>query len=676
MPNRLSDSTSPYLLQHAQNPVEWYPWCDEAWDKAIRENKLVLVSIGYSACHWCHVMEHESFEDAETARIMNERFVCIKVDREERPDVDHVYMAAVQLMTGQGGWPLNCFTLPDGRPLYGGTYFPRHVWNDLLVKLHDFHVQDPIKAKQYADELTAGLRKSDYLPVVKTPSAFSSDTLKESVDNWKKRFDNVEGGPDRAPKFPLPNNYQFLLEYALVTGERQTMDHVQLTLDKMSYGGIYDQIGGGFARYSVDSQWKVPHFEKMLYDNAQLVSLYAHAYRHFKSDRYREVVLETIGFVERELLDPSGACYSALDADSEGVEGKFYTWTAEELAMAGLPEADGTDILRIFNRYYCIGSKSHWEHGRHILLRDTDDDAIAVESGVSVDLLRKSMDDCKKHLLSIRSGRIRPGLDNKILLSWNALMVKAWCDAFDTFGIKRHLQQAVRCMDWILQNLTHPDGSVSHATVVGKPADGPGFLEDHALLCQALLSLYRSTFDEHWLQLAKKSIAYIDSHFSDHDTGLFWFTSDRDTQLISRTSERHDNVLPASNSVMAENLFLLSHLTGNPAWRSRAETMLAQVIGELPRYGAGFSNWARLLLRLTHPFKEVVICGTDALRFKEQLDRHFHPCSLLAGDLNGRADNPLCKDRFVPGTTRIHICSDNSCLKPVDTVEEALSQLS
>ncbi|MFM9052675.1 MAG: thioredoxin domain-containing protein, partial [Bacteroidota bacterium] len=603
------------------------------------------------------------------------RFICIKVDREERPDIDHVYMSAVQLMTGQGGWPLNCFTLPDKRPLYGGTYFPRHVWNDLLVKLSDFHINDPDKANQYADELTIGMRKADYLPVASTPESFSHEILSECIHIWKSRFDNLEGGPNRTPKFPLPNNYQFLLEYSACTGDKAVHDHVLLTLEKISNGGIYDQLGGGFARYSVDSIWKVPHFEKMLYDNAQLVSLYALAHRYRPDFRYHEVVKETIDFIERELMDASGACYSALDADSEGEEGKYYTWTDTELHEAGLPEFEKIDVDKLFRRYYCIGPKSHWEHGRHILVRDTDDYSIASEFSIDVDSLRSVLRACKQHLLNSRQQRIRPGLDNKVLLSWNAQMIKAWCDAFDTFGELRYLQSAIRCMKWLLEHLTLPEGRVFHSTVIGKKAQGPGFAEDYAFLIQGLISLYRSTFNEQWLHEAIRFTEYAESHHSDHDSGLFWFTSDLDDCLVTRSAERHDNVLPASNSVMAENLFQLSFLADRLYWKERSLRMLAQVVGELPRYGAGFSNWARLLLRLTRPFHEVVICGQSADQLRSQLDRHFLPLVILAGDPDGKSKLPICKERFINDKNLIYVCINNSCQLPVESADAAVAIL-
>jgi len=395
--NSLIHETSPYLLQHAHNPVKWMPWGDEALEKAKKENKLILISVGYSACHWCHVMEHESFEDETVAKIMNDYFVCIKVDREERPDIDQVYMMAVQLMTGQGGWPLNCFALPDGRPIYGGTYFPKKNWINILLNLVDLQKEQPDKMEDYANQLTQGLKLAELIKVNTNETDFKKELIINCYNNWKERFDNVDGGPNKAPKFPLPNNYQFFLRLStdpsptLPEGERvDLLEHINLTLTKMAYGGIYDQIGGGFARYSVDHYWKVPHFEKMLYDNAQLVSLYCEAYAVTKNSLYKNVVYETLEFIERELTAPNGGFYSALDADSEGIEGKYYVWTKEELQNIL------KDDFNLFADYYNINKLGLWEHDNYILLRNVDDHIIAEEHNISIEELQNKITSFKK----------------------------------------------------------------------------------------------------------------------------------------------------------------------------------------------------------------------------------------------------------------------------------------
>ncbi|HXC03914.1 MAG TPA: DUF255 domain-containing protein, partial [Bacteroidia bacterium] len=375
--NSLIHESSPYLLQHAHNPVNWHAWNETAWEQARKENKLVLISIGYSACHWCHVMEHESFEDTTVARIMNDHFVCIKVDREERPDIDQIYMTAVQLMSGHGGWPLNCITLPDGRPVYGGTYFRKQEWMNVLFNLADLWKTEPDKALHYASQLTDGIRQAELITVKPEALLPVAETLLNCWDKWSRRLDPKDGGPNKAPKFPLPNNYLFLLHFGeseLVpeATRKQIREHFRLTLHQMAFGGIYDQIGGGFSRYSTDAAWKVPHFEKMLYDNAQLLSLYAEAYRINPDPLYKRIALETVAFLNRELLSPDGVYCSALDADSEGVEGKFYVWTPEELQTLSGPD------YPLLAAYYEINETGYWEHGNYILLRKEEEEILAV----------------------------------------------------------------------------------------------------------------------------------------------------------------------------------------------------------------------------------------------------------------------------------------------------------
>ncbi|UPT66233.1 MAG: thioredoxin domain-containing protein [Sphingobacteriales bacterium JAD_PAG50586_3] len=407
--NQLINETSPYLLQHAHNPVNWYPWGEEALAKAKAENKMLLVSVGYSACHWCHVMERECFENEEVAALMNEYFINIKVDREERPDIDQVYMSAVQLMTGRGGWPLNCITLPDGRPIYGGTYFPKDNWMAILQQMAEIFTYERERAEDYAAKLTEGVALSG-LAIKSTATDINWDgVLNETVATWMNNLDNVEGGPARAPKFPLPNNYLFLLRYATLYKNENLLKHVNLTLTKMAYGGIYDQLGGGFARYSVDGFWKVPHFEKMLYDNAQLVSLYAEAYKATGIVLYKEVVDDTLGFIERELTSPEGLFYSALDADSEGEEGKFYVWKKEELtALLG-------NDFAVFADYFNINLEGLWEHGNYILLRKKDEQTLAAQHGLSVSDLKDKVASWKNLLLAERA--------KKYVRDW---MTNAW----------------------------------------------------------------------------------------------------------------------------------------------------------------------------------------------------------------------------------------------------------
>ena len=673
--NSLISESSPYLLQHAHNPVNWLVWDEKAFVKAKTENKLILVSIGYSACHWCHVMEHESFEDEAIAKMMNDLFVCVKVDREERPDVDQVYMSAVQLMTGRGGWPLNCFILPDGRPLYGGTYFPKQQWTEVLTNLATLWKSDAEKCFQYANELTLGIKQEDKIIIDTTIADFTIETLDQSVEKWKLRFDNSEGGPNRAPKFPLPNNYQFLLRYSFFKNDAIILNHVLLTLDKMANGGIYDQVGGGFARYSTDVLWKVPHFEKMLYDNSSLISLYSEAFQLTKKQLYKDVVFESLGFIARELTAVNGAFYAALDADSEGVEGKYYVWTEEELKIIL-----GEDF-NWFADYYNVNSFGYWEDSNFILLRRDDEKLVADRNSMSVEYLRERNLEVKTILLAQREKRIRPGTDDKIITSWNAMMLKAYSDAYDVFGEKDFLVAALKNASFIRAVQLRSDGGLFHtwsARLSLDPTKGKssinGFLDDYAFTIDALITLYQSTFDEEWLLLSKNLTEYVFKHFSDEHSPMFFYTSDDDPKLITRKIELSDNVIPASNAVMAKNLFYLGHLTGNLAWIEFSASMLRAMKKEIIGYGAGYSNWMMLQLHFVFPFRELAIVGKSVDKTKELLRKHYLPNQIFAGSL-GVSDLPLLQHRYVEGLTLIYICENQSCQMPMENVADVIKQL-
>ena len=663
--NRLVHETSPYLLQHAHNPVDWYPWGEEAFAKAKEENKLVLVSVGYSSCHWCHVMERESFENDSVAALMNEHFICIKVDREERPDVDQVYMTAVQLMTGRGGWPMNCFTLPDGRPMYGGTYYPQKQWMQLLEDLSTTWRKEPDRVLQYADQLTSGVVNAELVSVNEDAAPVTAKDLKAVVDEWRGEFDRTHGGPDRAPKFPMPNNYQFMLAQAQLSNDRSLRDHVELTLDKMAQGGIYDQVGGGFARYSTDVQWKAPHFEKMLYDNAQLISLYANAYQALHKEEYRRVVERTITFLEREMMSPEGAFYSALDADSEGEEGKFYVWTKEQ--MAPVLGDDLTFALKLYN----VEGKGKWEHGNSILLRTGPDEDL-IGAGMDAATLRSTIDRINAKLLAEREKRVRPGLDDKSLTSWNAMMVKAYCDAFAAFGTEAYRTSAKRTMALLLDKFGRPDGGLWHSYKSGK-ASINGYLEDYAFTAEALIAMHGVTYEEHWLRKAQELVSYADAHFTDERTGMYFFTSDLDPPLIARKTEVMDNVTPASNSAMAKVLHALGLLLDDAKQVARAERMLGHVKDQMEQFPSSFSNWGQLAQAIAYPYFEVATTGPEALQRRVEFGEHYLPNVLFVGSL-GKSDLPILEDRLMDGTT-IFVCERKVCQLPVETVAKALAQM-
>lgn len=662
--NLLIDESSPYLLQHAHNPVNWHPWGEAAFNKAKAEDKLVLISIGYSSCHWCHVMEHESFEDSLVANFMNDNFVCIKVDREERPDVDQVYMNAVQLMIGSGGWPLNCFALPDGRPVYGGTYFPKNNWMELLQNLALTYEKDKPSFEEYASNLTEGIQQSELIQTPSDDTDLKDENLKLMLKKWESTFDHKEGGPNRAPKFPIPNNYDFLMRFAQHTNNTELMSYVDLTLTKIALGGIYDQIGGGFARYSTDDKWKAPHFEKMLYDNAQLISLYSNAYQRTNNPIYKHVVYQTIEWLEREMTTTEGAFLSALDADSEGEEGKFYVWSKQELK-----EVLNTEEYELTKRYYNVNPKGLWE-GHYILLRDIKDTSAAVFNLSNVELTDK-IELINNKLLAKRSERIRPGLDDKILTTWNALMLKGLIDASMVFNEPKFEKLALRNAKWIVKNQIRKDGSLWHTRKKGH-SKIDGFLDDYAFMISAMVRLYEMTFDEKWLDYGKTLADFSIANFKDKKSGMFFYTSSKGEQLVARKMEVNDNVIPSSNSEMARGLFQLGTLLDSNSYKKVSEQMLLNVQSNFATYPSGYSNWAILMMEMAYPYYEIAITGKEWKSKVKALNQHYIPNKILMGGEKGSI--PLLEGKFI-GATTIFVCVNKSCRMPVEEVSEALEQM-
>ncbi|MGN8070477.1 thioredoxin domain-containing protein [Mucilaginibacter sp. 22184] len=667
--NRLANSSSPYLLQHANNPVNWYPWGKEALDKAKAENKLILVSIGYSACHWCHVMEHESFEDEAVAAVMNEYFVCIKVDREERPDVDQIYMSAVQLMSGRGGWPLNCICLPDQRPIYGGTYFRKNDWTSLLFNLADFYKQKPEEAEEYAVRLTEGIQNYESVQFVAEQPEYTKADLELIGDNWKRYFDQYEGGTGNAPKFPMPNNWLLLMRYAHLMKDEEVAAQVKLTLHKMAFGGIYDHIGGGFARYSVDGRWHVPHFEKMLYDNAQLISLYAEAYTWSPDALYEQVVDEIIAFSTRELASPESGFYSALDADSEGVEGKFYIFTQKEIE-----EILGEDDAELFCIYYHITDDGNWEeeHSNVLFRRESDED-LAEKLGLGVDDLLLQIKASRKKVFEVRRHRVRPGLDNKILASWNGLLLKGLCQAYRAFNNPKYLELALQNAGFISANLISQNSRISRVYNVNTTGEASvAFLDDYANIIDGFIALYEVTFDEQWLQQAKKLTDAAIEHYYDEINGIFFYTADDDEQLIARKSEIMDGVTPASNSAMAINLKKLGLLFDNESYAAVSAQLLRNIMPQLAKYGTAYSNWTLLLLDEVFGIYEVAITGNEAETVRKEIENNYIPNKIILGGKKGSL--PLLQDKFGQ-STQIFVCKDKTCGLPANNTADALKQI-
>jgi len=671
MANELALETSPYLLQHAENPIHWKAWNPKTLALAKTENKLILVSIGYSACHWCHVMEHESFENQEVATVMNSSFINIKVDREERPDVDAVYMKAVQLMTGQGGWPLNVVCLPDGRPVWGGTYFRKNDWINTLSDLQELFKSQPKKIIDYAETLHEGIAQIGIIPKNSEDKKVELDQLNPLLEKWKKSFDLEYGGYLRAPKFMMPTNYSFLLHYGFLTKDEKLLDFVNLTLTKMAYGGIFDVLDGGFSRYSVDVRWHVPHFEKMAYDNGQLLSLYANAYKLTKNELYREVIEKTTAFVEKEWLMPSGGFYAALDADSTNKEGKleegaFYVWTIAELKS--LLNEDFELFANVFN---CTDF-GHWEHGNYVLIQNKSLEELASQHAISLDKLRQKKKQWEKLLYQQREFRPKPRLDDKCLTSWNAILLQGFVSSYKALGNKQYLEIALANAAFIVEKLWSPEGHLFH-TFKNEKATINGFLDDYAFVTAGFISLYEVTFDEKWLHHAKSLCHYSLDHFYDDEQQFFRFTSDLDEALIAPNFEIEDNVIPSSNAVMAENLYRLSVYFENSHFEQIARKMVEKIIPSVD-YPSAFSNWFSVLLLFSAFQKEVALCGESIENEQQQINQAYLPHVLLAGTKN-ESSLPFLKNRFKAKQQLFYVCQEKACLAPEQDFEKVMNDL-
>ncbi|UCD59897.1 MAG: thioredoxin domain-containing protein [Flavobacteriaceae bacterium] len=670
--NALIHESSPYLLQHAHNPVNWEPWSTEALEKAKNENKLVLISIGYAACHWCHVMEKECFEDEEVAKLMNENFINIKIDREERPDIDHLYMDAVQMMTGRGGWPLNVVTLPDGRPFWGATYVKKDNWMKVLNELTRLYREQPGKVNGYARDLAEGIKAINLVEIAPDSQILTETQLDDAVKKWSRYFDHNYGGYNRAPKFMMPGNLDFLLHYATSRKNEKLLEYINLTLTKMAYGGIYDHVAGGFSRYSVDGKWHVPHFEKMLYDNGQLISLYSKAYALTENPLYRKVVEETIAFITSELMDSTNGFYASLDADSlnekgELEEGAFYVWQKEELQTL---LADKYDL---FKDYYNINDFGHWEYGNYVLIRDKSEDAIAKKHKISVSKINEIISECKEILSDVRKNRSRPRLDDKILCSWNGLMLKGLTDAYRFIKNDDYLVLAIENATFIKETFLKKEGSLYHNHKDGKSTIN-GYLEDYASVIDAFIGLYEITFDENWLSDAKRLTDYCIANFTDEKSGLFFFTPLQDSFVIRRTIEKADNVIPSSNSIMAKNLFKLSRFFPDEDYENIAGQMVINLQQSFEKDTAGYANWLHLVLYFQKPYYEISIVGEDYMNIASTMQQSYLPNVVFAG-AKVESELSLIQNRYVPNSTLIYLCQHGSCKLPATDIDYVLNQL-
>lgn len=670
--NALVDETSPYLLQHAHNPVNWEAWKPEVLERAKKENKPLLISIGYAACHWCHVMEDECFENEEVAQMMNDNFINIKIDREERPDVDQIYMDAIQMMTGNGGWPLNIVALPDGRPFWGATYLPKDSWTKSLEKLIDLYNTDKGKIEAYASDLERGIKAINLVEINKNQSTFPLDSLNTAIIRWSTYFDTYLGGYKRAPKFMMPNNLDFLMHYAISEKNDSILEYVNTTLTRMAYGGIFDPVDGGFSRYAVDTKWHVPHFEKMLYDNGQLASLYSKAYATTKNPLYREVVQKTIGFAETELLDKNGGFYSSLDADSHNSEGEleegaFYVWKANELdSILG-------DNFLVFKDYYNINPYGLWEDENYVLIRDKSDLEVAEKHQISVEELNSQINSSLKKLKAVRDNRSKPRLDDKILTSWNGLMLKGLVDAYRYLQEDHYLELALNNAKFIEGKLVKSNGTLYRNHKNGKSTIN-AFLDDYATVIDAYIGLYEVTFDRQWILRAKELADIAITHFKDGESGMFFYTSNQDDDLIRRSMEINDNVISSSNSIMANNLLKLHKIFSNEGYMGQVDQMVKNVQHNFSENGQSFANWLNLILFQNKNFYEIAIVGDDYKALGKEVYSQFLPNSILVGSKKeGTLD--LLKSRYNEGQTLIYVCIEGTCKLPVTSPELALKQL-
>ncbi len=686
--NHLQHETSPYLLQHAHNPVDWYAWKPEAFERARAENKPILVSIGYSTCHWCHVMERESFENPDIAAFMNEHYINIKVDREERPDVDAIYMEACQILTGSGGWPLNCFLTPDGKPFYAGTYYPprpahnRPSWLQVLQHLANIWETQREKALEQAEKLLGHIRQNDDVFLQKpefsaaqaTESPFTPALLENIFYQMRERFDRVEGGFGGAPKFPSTMAIHFLLHYYRISGNTEALEHALLSLEKMAMGGIYDQLGGGFARYATDREWLAPHFEKMLYDNALLVTVLAEAYKLLqteshgpageqRADLYRQTIEETLAWISREMTHPQVGFYSALDADSEGEEGKFYVWDKAEV------EKILGDDAALFCTYYDVTEAGNWEH-KNILRRLQFPGAIARMNNTDQAQLKAKLDDCRAKLLAERNKRISPALDNKVLLGWNALMCSAYTSAYTALGNPEYRDMAVQNMAFLLEKFVSKENDGLLHTWKDDRAQYAAVLDDYAFLIAAFLDIWQITFNSKYLTLAEKYTEQVLSYFHDVKSGMFYFTAAGQSDIILRKKDLYDNATPSGNSTMVHNLQRLGLLLDRQEWRDMAAQMLLTLKEPVERYPLSFERWAMAILHEVHPFLEIAVVGDNAVDKALMLQRRFLPNNVIAAGKEALEHNPLLAGKPGDADALIYVCRNYACQKPVQTLAE------
>ena len=671
--NKLIDETSPYLLQHAHNPVNWYPWGNEAFEKARSEDKPLLVSIGYSACHWCHVMEHESFEDEATARIMNENFVNIKVDMEERPDVDQIYMTFVQLTTGRGGWPMNVFITPDKLPFFGGTYFPpgpkygMPSWQQILASIAEAWRDRREDLTHSANEILGELRRVGLSEFA--PSGLSADQLDSAFESFVRAFDKTNGGFGGAPKFPPSMSLEFLLRYWKRTGNDNALEMVKFTAQKMAEGGIYDQLGGGFHRYAVDAIWLVPHFEKMLYDNAQLIRIYLHLFQITGEESFKRTAVETLDYVRREMLDDSGGFYSSQDADSEGVEGKFFVWTPDEVR-----DVLGPDTAQIFNFYYDVSEEGNFEEKNILHITYTRESA-ARALKIDVSELDKALENGRRKLFAAREERAKPFRDEKVLTAWNGLMLAAFAEAAAVLKSEEYLDVAKRNADFLLENLQQ-NGRLLRTWKDGR-AKLNAYIEDYANLADGLIGLYQASGSIRYLAEARRLADLMITEFWDEENGGFFFTSGDHEELIVRNKDFYDNATPSGNSTAADVLLRLAKFYGEERYERFASSVLRLTAPQIKRHPQGFGRALAAIEFHLGRVKEIAVIGEKGNELQREVASRYLPDAVVAiSDGNAGNELPLLAERTaIDGKATAYVCENFVCQRPVSTTEDLSAAL-
>ncbi|MBV9987627.1 MAG: thioredoxin domain-containing protein [Chitinophagaceae bacterium] len=664
-PNRLQFASSPYLQEHADNPVDWYEWGEEALNKAKKENKPLLISIGYAACHWCHEMEKESFMDTAVARVMNENFVCIKVDREERPDIDQVYMNALQLLTGNGGWPLNAFALPDGKPFFAGTYYPKKAWLGVLSGISKAYAAKHELVVTQANALLNGIAEEDHLGVDTLSGKHTAPEYAALYNDIYRHADLTYGGLKGPQKFPTPAFAEFLLQDFYISHRKESLRAAVVTLNKMALGGIHDHVGGGFARYTTDSAWKIPHFEKMLYDNAQLASLYAHAYQVTGDSFYREIMIGALDFIGQTLAAPGGGYYSSLNADTKAGEGAFYAWRKKDFLAA-------VDNDQAIADYFHVSDEGNWEQGLNILYAEKTPAEFAVGRKLRPVDFAKKLALVKTALSRERSRREKPTVDSKIITAWNCIALKAYADAYAATGVEDYLVKARSCAAFIEKGMLKADGRIMRHFNNGKGYID-GFLDDYAWAGTAFTRLYQVSFDKHWLMLAKRITDYAIVNFGSRTSNLFFYSGKND-ELVLRKTEIADDAIPSSNAVFAKLLYTLGTIFADSTYSARALNMYNAVtlrIKTAPHY---YLQWCSLAAVLSTKSYEVVVTGKDAFEKNKELNRYFLPTIVLMGSIDDDS-LPLLEHKLVAGKTLIYVCTDRLCKRPEETVAAALAQI-